>query len=129
MTAGYVADTHALAYYLADKLPRKAGEVFEDAEKGLQRIYFASISIAEIIHIFEKTKTADMIWEMFESFDQVPNMVIYPLDVQVLRRVPDIALSELHDRIIVATSLTLKAEAVLTKDEEIRRSGLVKTTW
>lgn len=129
MTLDYIADTHALAYYLADGLPRRAGEVFEEAEGGLHRIYIPSISIAELIHIFEKTKTAERIWDMFEKLDLIPNLIIYPLDVQVLKRLPDITLTELHDRIIVATSLILRAEAVLTKDDAIRRSDLVKTVW
>ena len=129
MPSDYVADTHAIAYYLADKLPREVDQIFKRAEEGLHKIYVPSIAIAELIYLFEKTKTVDRIWNMFERLDIIPNLVIYPLDVKVLRRLPDIKLAELHDRIIVATCLTLRAKAVLTNDEEIKSSNLVETIW
>ncbi len=129
MPSDYVADTHAIAYYLADKLPSEADQIFKRAEEGLHKIYVPSISIAELIYIFEKTKTTHRIWDMFERLDLTPNLIIYPLDVKVLRKLPDIKLAELHDRIVVATCLTSGADTVLTKDKEIKSSKLVKTTW
>lgn len=129
MSSDYVADTHAIAYYLADKLPAKVDQIFKRAEEGSCKIYVPSIAIAELIYLFEKTKTVDRIWDMFERLGITPNLVIYPLDVTVLRRLPDIKLAELHDRIIIATCLTLKVETILTKDEEIKNSKLVETIW
>jgi len=35
----------------------------------------------------------------------------------------------IHDKIMIATTNILKAEALLTKDKEIRKLGEVKTIW
>jgi len=42
--------------------------------------------------------------------------------------VPKIKLKEMHDRIIVATAKLLNA-VLITKDEEIIKSKIVKTIW
>jgi len=124
-----VADTHAIAYYLADKVPSRLDRIFREAEAGDRRIYVSAISIAELIYLFEKTEAANKVWEMFDRFEEIPNLMIHPLDLKVLRRLLDVKLSEIHDRIIVATALTVGAKAVLTKDHEIVTSRIVKTIW
>lgn len=129
MRPDYVADTHAIAYYLADKVPSRVDRFFREAEAGERRIYVSAISIAELIYLFEKTGVVGKVWEMLDRFEEIPNLIICPLDLKVLRRLPDVKLSEIHDRIIVATALTLAARAVLTKDHEIVASKLVKTIW
>ena len=85
--------------------------------------------MAELIYIFEKTGNLSKIWEMFDKIELYPSFSISPLDDRVLRIIPEIKLTELHDRIIVGTTILLKAEALITKDEEITRSRIVKTIW
>lgn len=125
----YVADAHAFASYLIDELPEEANAVFKGAEREECEIFVPSIAIAELIHVFEKTGCEVKIWEMFDKMDIYPSFSICPLDERILKAIPEVKLAELHDRIIVGTSIVLKAEGMITKDREIRKSNLVKTIW
>jgi len=56
-------------------------------------------------------------------------MRVYPLDVNVLKTLKEIkGISELHDKIIVATAKLLEAK-VITKDEDIQSSDMAETIW
>lgn len=125
----YVADAHAFAYYLVDRLPRKADAIFRDAELMRCEVVIPSIAIADLIHIFEKTETKNRVWEMFEKIDAYPSFSICPLDEELLKIIPGVELAELHDRIVVGTCKLLGAKGLITKDIVIQRSGLVKTIW
>lgn len=125
----YVADAHAFACYLVDKLPNEADTIFANAESQKCRISIPSIAIAELIYVFERTESEPRIWEMFDKIDLYPCFLIHPLDERILKTIPDIKLTELHDRIIVATAIKVEAEKLITKDEEITKSGLVETIW
>lgn len=125
----YVADAHAFAHYLVDDLPNEADAIFENAERQKCNMLIPSIAIAELIYIFERTKSELKIWEMFDKIDIYPSFSIHPLDEKILKIILDVKLTELHDRIIVGTSVAIKAEALITKDAEIRKSRLVKTIW
>ena len=52
----------------------------------------------------------------------------FSIDFSITKLVPSIKLSELHDRIIVATVKYYDA-VLLTRDREIIESKLVKTEW
>jgi len=125
----YIADAHAFARYLINELPKEADAIFEKAEREKSNIVIPAIAIAELIHVFERTRSESRIWEIFEKIDIYPSFSIHSLDEKVLKIIPEVKLRELHDRIIVATYIATKAEGLITKDENIRKSGLVKTIW
>jgi predicted nucleic acid-binding protein len=129
MSEVYVADAHAFARYLISELPGEADAIFMDAEREKCEIFIPSIAIAELIYVFERTGSELKIWEMFDKIALFPSFSIYPLDEGVLRIIPDVKLTELHDRIIVGTSIAIKADGLITRDEEIKKSGIVKTVW
>ena len=129
MNETYVVDTRTFAYYLADRLTRKADEAFKKAEMHKSTIVIPTIAIAELIYILEKSKAESEIWDMMHTIDTYPSFQLHPLDEDILRMIPDVKLKELHDRIIVATCLLLKAEGLITRNSEIKRSGLVKIIW
>jgi predicted nucleic acid-binding protein len=129
MAETYVMDAHAFARYLTNDLPKEADAILEKAEKQKSSIVIPAIAIAELIYVFERTKSETKIWEMFDKIDIYPSFFIHPLDEEVLKIIPDVRLSELRDRIIVATCIAVKAEGLITKDEEIKKSKLVKTIW
>jgi len=129
MSEVYVADAHAFAGYLIDELPHKADTIFKEAERQKCEIFVPSIALAELIYVFERTESDLKIWEMFDKITLYPSFSIYPLDEGILRIIPDVKLAELHDRIIVGTSIAIKADGLITKDEEIKKSELVKTVW
>ena len=67
--------------------------------------------------------------EVLEKIDNSSNFEIYPLDIDTLRVARNITIiSELHDRIIVATAKLLDAK-LLTKDENIQKSNVVEVIW
>jgi len=57
------------------------------------------------------------------------NLRYYPFDREILLQSKKSRAKGIHDKIIIATTRVLKAEALLTKDEEIRKLGEVKTLW
>jgi predicted nucleic acid-binding protein len=125
----YVADTHAFARYLTNSLPEKVDRIFKMAEQEKTHILIPAIAVAELIYVFEKTESEHKLWEMFDKIDIYPSFYIHPLDERVLKIVPDISLKELHNRIIVATCILIKAKGLITKDKDIRESNLVETIW
>ena len=52
----YVSDTHAWVFYLLDKLPKKANDVFLSVEKGKAFMFVPTIVLAECIHLIEGEK-------------------------------------------------------------------------
>ena len=47
----YVADTHAWVFYLLDRLPEKADEVFSQAEHGGAYVFVPTIALAECVYL------------------------------------------------------------------------------
>jgi len=124
----YVVDTHAWVFYLLDRLPKGANKVFSEAEHGRAIIFIPTIALAECVHLVEKRKIALDFNELFSKLRIGENFLPASLTLEVVERIPAIPLSEIHDRIVVATAQALKAK-VLTKDERIAGSGIVETTW
>jgi len=112
-----------------DTLPSKADKIFKESETEECKILVPSIALAELIYVFEKTDKTSKIWDMFDKLDVNPSIKVQPLDEEVLKLVPDVKLKELHDRIIVATCILVKAKQLITKDEEIVKAEIVSTVW
>jgi len=66
--------------------------------------------------------------DLFSKFEIGNNFSTASLTFNIIRDVPDIDISEIHDRIIVATANTLNA-AILTRDDEIEELEYVNTVW
>ncbi len=112
----FVADTHAWVYYLLDRLPQKADEIFKSVENFEDVMLVPAIALSECVHLVETNRIKVDYRDIFSRFEGANNFVVVPLE------------SELHDRIIVATASSLNA-VLITKDREIAKSGLVKTVW
>jgi predicted nucleic acid-binding protein len=127
----YVVDTHALIWYLTNdmKLGQQATLIFEAAERGETRLYISAIVAAEMYY-------ADKKWHFFDNFAQVYNeMKTKPyfrfvsfLADEVLDFDKDIAVLEMHDRIIAGLARRLGAP-LLTSDPEIKAANLVPIVW
>ena len=124
----YVVDTHAWVYYLLDMLPVKADHAFKQAERGEALIYVPTIVLAECIYLVEKGRISLRYDELFSKLKVAGNFVVIPLTLEILEEIIRVPLRELHDRIIVATAKLLGA-ILITKDEEIRASGIIETLW
>lgn len=53
----------------------------------------------------------------------------YPFDEKVLNLLKSSKAKELHDKIIILTAKALKADALLTKDEELVKIREVNIIW
>ena len=72
--------------------------------------------------------------DLLDAVDADPRVVVVPFDRVTLDKTLLLtAITEMHDRQIVATALVLADQeetvVVLTKDTNIRNSGLVPIVW
>ena len=70
--------------------------------------------------------------EILNSVINDPRCTVFPLDIFAILYLPSNL--DIHDSLIVATALYCEdffsdAVTILTKDEEIVRSGVVPTVW
>ncbi len=124
----YVADTHAWVGYLLGKLPRKADEVFLKAERAEEIILIPTIALAECVYLAEAERISLDFDELFSNLRIAGNFLPFPLTLEVVERLPKVALHEIHDRIMVATAQLLDAQ-LISGDNEIRDSNLVRVVW
>ena len=130
--AFYVTDTHPFLWYLVGdtrRLGPAARVAFDQAEAGRAVIIIPSIVLAESLHVSEKGRMKFKFERVLETIESALNYRIYPLDLPVIRRASDLkGVSEIHDRIIVATAKHIELE-LITDDEEVRTSGQVGIVW
>jgi PIN domain nuclease of toxin-antitoxin system len=97
------------------------------------RLVIPTIVLAEVRWGLRKKRVADEVWsDLITNVQSDSRFTIYPLTAEVVDEVP--AELEMHDAMICATA-TLLAKAtgddvqVLTRDQDIIRSGLVASAW
>ncbi len=134
MPTKHVVDTHAIVWFLEGnpRLGKKARAILENANSEL---IIPLIVLAEACWIIEHGRTSiPTVADFLAAVDDDPRVNVIPLDRSILDKTLSIdAIEEMHDRQIVGTALLLMDEgkdvAMLTKDTNIRRSGLVSTVW
>ena len=127
----FLTDTHALLWHFTNspKISQKTREIFNKCERGECIIFIPSIVIAERLSIFDKKKVAFDFNELFTLIRNSENYAIIPLDHEVLQKMTDTTeVTELHDKIIVATTKLLEVP-LITKDPLIRNLKTVTTIW
>lgn len=127
----YVADAHAFIWFLTEdeKLGENAKKLFLSADKGDISIVIPSIVLLETLHVCEKHKAELMFEDVMQKIQNSLNYPVYPLDMRVVEECQNLKeFHELHDRVIVATAKLLNAK-VITKDDEIKNSGIVGVVW
>lgn len=129
--ANYVADTHALLWYLTDddRLSKDANLIFEETERGEHLIFVPTIVLVESLDVIEKKRVAYDFDLVLQSIQDNENYIIWDLDLEVVTQVVKIRnVPELHDRIIVAIARLCDA-GLITKDGMIINAKEVKTKW
>jgi len=124
----YVSDAVAFLYFLLDKLPRKADEVFRQAENGEANIYLPTIAAAELYYLFERKGWAEYWIRLKNAMSSLATFRYYPFSEQVLDLFRQTKAREIHDRIIVSTAKVVMADALITKDESLKKLG-VNVLW
>lgn len=127
----YVLDTHALIWFLegSRSLSAQSRQIFKASHNSL---VLPTIVLAEVKYLASRHKVRVSFSNVLDLLETDQRIIIYPLDLNVLQVMPNSL--EIHDAIICGTAImyheVFKEEVVvLTKDEKIRKSGLVKTLW
>ena len=127
----YLADTHALIWYLNEdqRLSATARTIFEKAEQGEASIIITTISLLELFYVCTKRNLFLQFTEILRRLHQSINYVVYDLDLSVVMACTKLGtIEEMHDRIITATAKLIDA-TVITVDKNIRDSGYVAVLW
>ena len=132
----FTADAVAVLGYLADKLPHRSNDIFEQAENELVRIQVPEIAVGEVIYtilkgkeIFGVSVPVKKISVLLDVLEATRNMFLVNLSIDGWREVIEIDLPDLHDRMIVATHLTTDSQALLTDDDKIGKLKGVEVIW
>lgn len=127
----YVADTHALFWYLSGSplLSSAARAAFDEAKIGTSEVIVPAIAIAELIMLAEKRRIAIDIDHIMSTLGAFPGFRFTALTPAIAKRIRTLkALRDIHDRLIVAEAL--EADAILiTFDQLITASRLVPVVW
>lgn len=130
----YVLDTHALIWFLEgnSRLGQNAKSIMSDPSS---QLVLPAIALAEAVWIVERGKTSiPSVLELLNVINTDPRLVIYSLDQAIIQYTLNLsAITEMHDRQIVATVLILASQGenvtLLTCDQNITTSGLVTISW
>jgi PIN domain nuclease of toxin-antitoxin system len=126
----YITDTHSLVWYFTNdqRLGKKAFKAFESTVQS-GRIIVPTVVLAEIMFIANKGRLLIGFTETVTTIETMANFEIAVLDLDVLKLAEKISASlEMHDKIIVATAMCYDG-VLITKDEQITNSKVVKTVW
>ena len=127
----HVVDTHALLRYLGD-FETLGTEARQILTAPASQLILPTIVLAEAFFMIAKQKS-DLEWEEITgAIDADSRFAVHPLTVEIIGLAPTSL--EMHDAIICATALLLKDSLdeevrIITRDREIRTSGLVETVW
>jgi PIN domain nuclease of toxin-antitoxin system len=126
----YVADTMAIVLYLENrKLPGSIKTIFNDTARGKSIVYFSTVSLMGIGYLSEKLRIDTGITSVLQLTEENKNFVIHSLDSATVNEAFKIkSIPELHDRLITASAVILKA-TLTTNDPIIRRAEYVETIW
>ncbi len=127
----YVADTHALWWYLgsSNRLSPAADAVFRLIETGNALLIIPAIVVAELYFLSVKLGSPLPPSDLYEALDSVDGVLISPLDrrqLAALQEVQDVP--EIHDRLIAAEAFVLNAP-IITRDQVLAASRHVATIW
>lgn len=127
----YVTDTHTLFWYLSASplLSSKAKNAFDEGKNGKALIYIPAIVFAELFYMNVKLKNQIDFAVEFQKIKQSAQFISLPFEADdVLDFDQDLAVKEMHDRMIVGVARRLNVP-LLTKDQNITASSLVKIVW
>jgi PIN domain nuclease of toxin-antitoxin system len=127
----YILDTHAVVWFLetSERLSVRARNLLRDPS---HTFILPTIVLVEITYLYTKRRIALDAVTVRQRLVSASNCVLYPLDEQVAMLIPTEV--NIHDAIIVATAfiyrdILTEPVAVITKNGEITRSGLIDTVW
>lgn len=127
----YVADTHALYWYLigSSRLTPAALAAFKEAEQGQAIVIVSSVVMAELYYLLIKQGVGGqfpLLYQQVATSGFVRFADFKADDVLLFDQTA--AVPEMHDRIIAGIAYR-RGVPCLTRDPAISNSGLVTTIW
>jgi len=127
----HVVDTHALIWFLERNRRLSMAARGALLDSGAELV-IPTIVLAEIAWLYPRKRVRVDISQVRDHVAKARNCSIYPLDEEVVLRLP--ANLDIHDAIITATALVFrdmlgKETAVVSRDAAIKASGLVDMIW
>ena len=126
-----VADTHPWVWFLTANphLSPKAKASLSDSSN---LVIVPSIVMLEVKYLYYRKRISISFEEVLSKTETSENVVIHPLDMLVATFAP--VKLEIHDAIIVGTTINLSKQhgqlvSLITKDENISKSGFVPVIW
>jgi PIN domain nuclease of toxin-antitoxin system len=127
----YVADTHALIFYLSEpaRLGSRARKAFAEAVRGEAEIVLPVIIFAELIFAVERGRVKLDVASVVRQVKDTSFFQVAPLTLEHLLAIRTMTgIVELHDRIIAAEALARQG-GLITRDAHVRKSDIVPTVW
>jgi PIN domain nuclease of toxin-antitoxin system len=130
----YVTDTHPLLWYgeaRHGRLSKDALRIFRDAEAGRALIFVPAVVLWEISLLLRagRIQLSQPLSEWVDMLLTQPGFELAPLDPAVIAETLVVYLNgDPFDAAVVATA-RLKDVPLITKDENIIRSGLTDVAW
>jgi PIN domain nuclease of toxin-antitoxin system len=126
----FITDTHSLVWYFTEdpRLSKNAFEAFEGTIKE-GTVVVPAVVLAEIMYIAKRGRITLTFEETLKKIEEYENFSVAPLDTDILKTADRIETDmEMHDKLIVATALYYEAK-LITRDEQIRKAGIVPVVW
>lgn len=128
--ATYVADTHALYWYLQnpERLGAGASAAFRLAELRAALVWVPAIVVAELFYLTSKLGQPLRPARLLEDLAEAAGLALSDLGAPQLSRLDAVNLPEMHDRLIAAEALYRQA-TIISKDAALSASAAVATVW
>jgi PIN domain nuclease of toxin-antitoxin system len=130
----FVTDTHALIHHITGrkrKLGRRARSVFERLKRGTDTVLVPFTVLEEVMNLNEvgKVRLPLPFRDLIIALGQADNFDLGVNDMQLLLEAASFTtLRDPYDRLIVAQA-RVAGLPLITGDEEIQDSGLVRIVW
>jgi PIN domain nuclease of toxin-antitoxin system len=129
--ASFVLDTHACVFALVtpEKLGRRARQVMQRAESGLDDVCIPAAAAAEIQLLRELGRTRVGLPEVRAAIDDVAGLRFLDLDLaQIDEFAALVSIRDPFDRLILGAARAARAKLV-TRDRRLSEAGLVEVIW
>jgi PIN domain nuclease of toxin-antitoxin system len=130
----YVTDTHALVHHLTgrkNRLGRSARRIFDRVDRGVETILIPFTALEEVMLLCEggRVRLPLPFRDLVISLAQAENVDLGVNDMQLLLEAASFTtVRDPYDRLIVAQA-RVAGLPLITGDEQIHESGLVRTVW
>src|SRR3972149_10636329 len=130
----YVTDPHALIHHVTDRkrrLGRRAGDIFDRADRGLDTIIVPFTVLEEVLLLSEIRRIHIPLpfRDFVISLDKADNCDLGVNDTSILLEAATFTtIRDPYDRMIIAQA-RVAGLPLITGDDKIHDSGLVRTVW